>query len=125
VNEEEFLKLSKEEKQQLQEYNQSVAEKEQAKAAHEHEKGRRVLYERAPPETLPFIIYCIFVSANALGGTTLLITQEDSQIFLIPIIVAMVAPLIALPKTPFLGIASWLKDFVNHLFNRNPSSSSK
>lgn len=118
VEEQEFLQLSSEEQQQLKEYNQSVADKEQAKASHEQRKGRRVLYERAPSETLPFIIYCIFVSANALIGTTIIITQQADKVFLIPIIAAMIAPLLALPKLPFLGIFAWLKDYINQILNR-------
>ncbi|WP_436935725.1 hypothetical protein [Halovenus marina] len=118
MEEQDFLELSNEEQQQLKEYNQSVADKEEAKATHENKKGRRILYERAPEETLPFIIYCIFVSANALIGTFLLISQQASQIFLLPILIAMLAPLLALPKLPFFGIISWFKDYLRNLFNR-------
>lgn len=115
MQEEEFLEISSEEQDRVIEYNDSVSRKEEAKAQHEHKKGRRLLYERAPSETLPFIVYCIFVSADALIGTFLLISQQASEIFLVPIVLAMVLPMIVLYTVHapnWSELFSWLKDYL-------------
>jgi len=114
MHEDEFLDLTPKEKDKLMEYNESVARKEEAKAQHEHKKGLRLLYERAPPETLPFIVYCIFVSADALVGTILLISQDAAKIYLAPIILAMILPMIvlyAIHPPDWAALASWFKEY--------------
>jgi ammonia channel protein AmtB len=115
MREEDFLEIGPEDQDRIIEYNNSVSRKEEAKAQHEHKKGRRLLFERAPPETLPFIVYCIFVSADALIGTFLLISQQAPKIYLLPIVLAMILPMIvlyAVQAPNWSEMVNWLKEYI-------------
>lgn len=100
-----FSSLSSEEQERMLEYNQSLAQLERA-------QGKQILFERAPEETIPFIAYCVFVSANALIATILLITQQKGVLpYYLLIAGAMILPLFALPSGSFRATISWAKSW--------------
>jgi len=102
---EEYLELTPEEQQRLNEYNNSIQGIEQA-------RGRRILFEEAPSETLPFIVYCLYVSANALGAILVLYGYNGTKWpFFVLIGVSMIAPLLALPSGSLSATLSWLRRF--------------
>ena len=103
----EFVELDTEEQERLTAYNESLQAVEKA-------KGRRILYEKAPPETLPFIVYSIFVSANAFSAIALMITVTGFvwQIALL-VGLAMGLPILALPSGSFTETAAWVRDLVS------------
>lgn len=104
---EEFTELTAEEQQRLIDYKDSVRAAEQA-------KGRRILFERAPSETLPFVAYCVFVGVNALGAIILLIGYSGTKWpFFILIGVSMVAPLFALPSGSFSNTIAWVREYLS------------
>lgn len=98
-----YTELSSEEQQRLNEYLDSVAEIEQA-------RKWRTLFDNAPEETLPFIVYCTYVSANALVATILLVTQTQGILpYYLIVAGAMILPLIALPSRSFTDTYNWLR----------------
>lgn len=104
----EFSGLSEPEQTRLIEYNQSLADYEQA-------RGRRVLFNRAAKEALPFIVYCIFVSANALIATIVLVTQANVTLpYYLIIAGAMLLPLLAMPSSSFSDTIQWVKSYVEN-----------
>lgn len=103
---EEYVGLEDDAQDRLIEYNQSVQGVEDA-------KGRRILFERAPPETLPFIVYSLYVSGNALAALFVLYSFDGTRWpFFLIIGIAMVAPLLALPTGSFNNVYSWLADYL-------------
>lgn len=104
---EEYTQLEPDEQQRLIDYNESVV-------AAEQQKKMRILFERAPSETLPFIAYCVFVSVDALGAIILLIGYDGTKWpFFMLIGLAMVAPLFALPSGSFSESFGWIRDVLS------------
>lgn len=114
---EEYTELSSDEQQRLNEYVQALAALEQARS----DRWKRALFERAPPETLAFIVYSVFVSADALGAIVAILIWGQSLNplpFLVLVALAMLAPLPALPKTSAKETVVWIKDAIRALFSR-------
>ena len=103
LSNQEFSNLETEEQNRLIEYNESVQGVEQA-------HGRRLLFERAPPETLPFIVYCLYVSGQALVAVVILYQYQGEKLpFFLLIGIAMIAPIFALPTGSFSRTISWVR----------------
>lgn len=102
----EFLALSEDEQLRLIEYHQAIAESE-------HGKSRRILFERAQKESLPFLVYCIFVASEAIVATYIVTTQSEFQLAYYSIIMAsMILPLFALPKNSISETIQWIKGVI-------------
>ena len=103
----EFANLSAEEQNRLLEYNESLVEFEKA-------RGRRILFSRAPKETLPFIVYCIFVAANALFATFLLISQSTGVLaYYLLVAGAMILPILVMPGDSISSPIALLRSYRN------------
>lgn len=108
VSLEEFSKLREGEQAKLVEYNQSLVDYEKA-------KGRRILFDRAPEETLPFIAYCVYVSAQAIIATIVLVSQSGGNLpYYLIIAGAMILPLVALPSGSFYDTFQWIKSYLDN-----------
>jgi hypothetical protein len=103
----EFVELDVEEQERLTAYSESLQSVEKA-------KGRRILYQKAPRETLPFIVYSIFVSANAFSAIALMITVTGF-LWQIAVLVglAMVLPILALPAGSFTETVVWIRGLIS------------
>ena len=107
LSNQEFVNLDAEDQERLTAYNESLQSAEKA-------KGRRILYQKAPPETLPFIVYSIFVSANAFSAIVLMITVTGF-LWQIAVLVglAMVLPILALPAGSFTETVVWIRGLIS------------
>lgn len=113
---EEFLAQTEEEQNRLIEYNTSVQEVYRSIEAAESARSWRVLFQRAPEETLPFIIYSVYVAANALTVMYVLLNYTGDKLpFFIIVFAAMVLPLLIQPIGQYRTIISWLRDVVSRL----------
>lgn len=113
VESQEYAELSTEEQERYNKSLASLAEIERARTEREEARKWRTLFDNAPPETLPFIIYCTYVSVNALGAAFLLINATTQFVLIYVIILgAMVFPLFALPSNSFRDSISWLRTAV-------------
>jgi len=111
LSEEEILKLSEAEVQKIERINNSAARSEQAEANKESQQKLRILFERAPEETLPFLVYCIYVAAAGLSSFFYLIskfTGTSLYILLGILILILVLPVIILPKLHIRKFFSWI-----------------
>lgn len=106
-----FSDLTEKERQQLLEYVNAVRDIEQAQVDLEQAKGWRAVFERSPPETIPFIIYCIYVSAYAIGA--IVAVSQTIEFYLL--FGAMILPLFALPKSSFRGTYTWLRETIGNV----------
>ncbi|WP_158056524.1 hypothetical protein [Halorussus halophilus] len=107
LEEQQYTDLSSEEQERLNEYMNSVSEVEQ-------DRKWRTLFDNAPSATLPFIVYCTYVSANALVATIILITKTQGILpYYLIIAGAMILPLIALPSGSFTNTFSWVRNAVS------------
>jgi hypothetical protein len=103
-----FLKiatdLSEDERQQITDMADSIAKKES-------NQSWRVLFQRAPASTLPFIIYCVYI--GIWGGVTLFrlgnFTGEKLIIISILLGMVMILPLLVLPLNAWLNLGSYIK----------------
>lgn len=113
VDPQKYAELSPEEQERYNESMASLAEIERARTECEEARKWRTLFDNAPPETLPFIIYCTYVSVNALGAAFLLINATTQFVLIYVVILgAMVFPLFALPGSSFRDSISWLRTVV-------------
>ena len=88
---------------------QAIQEKEAAERNKESHKKMRVLYQRAPEDSLPFIVYCVYV--GIWGGVTLmrLPNYSGQKLWILSALLAlvMILPIFVLP------LKSWEKAFSN------------
>ena len=101
--------LSSGERQEIQDLARAIQEKEAAEGQKESHKKMRVLYQRAPEDSLPFIIYCVYV--GIWGGITLtrLPSYSGQKLWILSGLVAlvMILPILVLP------LKSWKSAFSN------------
>ena len=78
----------------------------------ESQKKWLTVFERAPKETIPFIIYVVYDIALALTGLFNILQYTDVRLWVGAslIIVAMVAPLFVLPNVSWKNLFSYLKN---------------
>lgn len=107
--------LSSEERQEIKDLALAIQDKEAAEGEKERHKKRRVLYQRAPKDSLPFIIYCVYV--GIWGGVTLaqLPNYSGEKLWILSGMLAlvMILPIFILPfkrwKTGFSSIRRWIR----------------
>lgn len=114
MRDEEFLDLSQEEQERLTSYNDAIARKEDAKANHEMKKGIRLMFERAPSETIPILAWFLFVVADLTAAILMVIYYSGQyKIHLIGLIgAALILTFLKLPSRDFRSVLSWLKDTI-------------
>jgi len=122
LSEREITKLDERDVQKIERVNDALARSEQAESNKESQKKLRILFERAPEETLPFIVYCIWVAAAGLSSFFYLISKFDGTplyILLGILIVILILPLFLLPKLHIRKFFSWI--FRVKQVKRNPN----
>lgn len=101
LSEEEILKLSETEISKLQKINESTERMEQAEANKESQQKLRILFERAPSDALPFLVYCIYVAAAGLSSFFYLISKfEGNSLYILlgVLLIFLVLPIFIIPK---------------------------
>jgi hypothetical protein len=83
-----------------------------AEAKHESQKKWRILFERAPEATLPFIIYVLYMGTAALAILFHLIDKTGEQLYIgaILLVVLMIAPLFVLPSESWKRLFRYLRN---------------
>ena len=78
----------------------------------ESQKKWLTVFERAPKETIPFIIYVVYDIALVLSVLLNILQYTDVRLWVgaALIIVAMVAPLFVLPNVSWKNLFSYLKN---------------
>ena len=111
LSEQQILNLSDKQREQVERFNESAAKLEQAEANKEAQQKLRVLFERAPAETLPFLVYCIYIGSIGLTSFFYLITKFEGTILYSLIgflIFILILPIVLLPKIHLRKFFSWL-----------------
>lgn len=111
MKEEDFLKLSPKEREQLSAFLESKRLLNESEASIENQKRWRIIYERAPKETIPFIIYCVEVVSVALIGLFKILELTGSQLYIgfAIILCALFFPLLVLPGKSWNDLRNWFK----------------
>lgn len=119
MKEEDIPKLSNEEIQKIERITEAFKKREDARknrldaeANLESQKKWRTVFERAPKETIPFIIYVVYDIALVLTGLFNILQYTDVRLWVGAslLIVAMVAPLFVLPNVSWKNLFSYLKN---------------
>jgi hypothetical protein len=113
LSEREIADLPDDEKKKFIRVVNSLEDLANAEARHESQKKMRILFERAPPETLPFIVYVVYVTAIAVGSIVEILYLEGIKLY---IGVALLVVIMILPLT-LLEHKSW-KNFVEFVKKR-------
>jgi hypothetical protein len=81
-----------------------------AEANLESKRAWRLVFERAPEDSIPFIIYVIYVVATALYFIFRLLDYTGAPLYIgaFLVFVAMVAPLFVLPSKTWEKVGKWL-----------------
>ena len=119
MKEEDIPKLSTEDIQKIERISEAFRKRENAKknrldaeANLESQKKWLTVFERAPKETIPFIIYVVYDIALALTGLFNILQYTDVRLWVGAslLIVAMVAPLFVLPNVNWKNLSRYLKN---------------
>jgi len=111
ISEKEILSLSESQIQKIERVKGAIEKSEQAEADKESQKKLRILFERAPEETLPFLVYCIWVAAAGLSSFFYLINTFEGRVLYVLIgflLVILILPIIILPKLHIKKFFSWI-----------------
>lgn len=111
LSEQQVLNLSDKQREDVERFNESAARLEEAEAKKESHQKIRILFERAPKETLPFLVYCIYVAAAGLSSFFYLISKFDGNVLYIllgVLMIILILPIIILPKLHFKKFFSWV-----------------
>jgi hypothetical protein len=111
MKEEDMANLSEAEVTKIERINQSFTERAEAEAKLESQKKYRILFERAAEETLPFIIYVIYMGALGVAVVFKLVDYTGEQLYIggFLLFVVMVAPLFVLPSEHWKKLFSYLR----------------
>ena len=119
MKEEDIPKLSNEEIQKIERITEAFKKREDARknrldaeANLESQKKWRTVFERAPKETIPFIIYVVYDIALALTALFTILQYTDVRLWVGAslLIVAMVTPLFVLPNVSWKNLFRYLKN---------------
>jgi hypothetical protein len=80
MKDEDIINLTENEINKIERVNESFRARVDAEAKLESEKKYRILFERAPEATLPFIIYVIYMGSVALVILFQLINKTGEQL---------------------------------------------
>jgi len=111
LSEREIAAMSETEVKRIERINDSNTRSENAEANKESQRKLRVLFERAPEETLPFLVYCIYVGATGLTGFIYLISnfKDNMLLFLLAILlIFLILPMFVLPKLHVKKFFLWI-----------------
>jgi hypothetical protein len=111
LSEREISSLSESEVQKIERVNKAIEDMELAEAKKESQQKLRILFERAPQETLPFLVYCIYVAAAGLSSFIYLISKFEGNtlyILLVFLLIILILPIIILPKIYVRKFFSWI-----------------
>ncbi len=111
MRDEDFLKLPQKERDQLLVFRKSQELITESEANFENQKKWRIIFERAPQETIPFIIYCVEVVSVALIGLFKVLDLTGYQLYIgfVIIFCALFFPLIVLPGKSWKDLLNWFK----------------
>lgn len=111
MKEEKFLELSETEQEQLSAFLESKRLLNESEASLENQKRWRIIYERAPKETIPFIIYCVEVVAVSLIGLFKVLELTGYQLYIgfAIIFCALFFPLLVLPGKSWSDLWNWFR----------------
>ncbi|WP_048063346.1 hypothetical protein [Methanococcoides burtonii] len=111
MREDAFLKLSQDKQDQLLAFRQSKIDLNESEAHLENQKRWRIVFEKAPPETIPLLIYCTEVAIVALISLWRVISLEGIQLYIgISIIFCtLFFPLLVLPGKSWVDLWNWFK----------------
>jgi hypothetical protein len=92
---------------------EAIDNRETAEAKKEHEKRVRLIFERAPPETIPFLVYCIYIGSAGLGSFFYLIINYQENLQLLYVLlgslgIMLILPLFILPNLKIKESINWL-----------------
>jgi len=119
MKEEDIPKLSNEEIQKIERITEAFKKREDARknrldaeANLESQKKWRTVFERAPKETIPFIIYVVYNSFLALGVLLNLLQYTDVRLWIGAFLLfsIVVAPLFVLPNVSWKNLFRYLKN---------------
>ena len=112
MNEEDFLKLKQKEQEQLLEFINAQESLNKSKANLENQKKWRLVFERAPKETIPFIIYCVEVVSVSLFGFFRVLDLDGEKLYIGAVIIscALFFPLLVLPGKSWKDLWKWFKE---------------
>ena len=119
MKEEDIPKLSTEDIQKIERISEAFRKREDAKknrldaeANLESQKKWLTVFERAPKETIPFIIYVVYDIALVLIGLFNILQYTDVRLWVCAslIIVAMFAPLFVLTNVSWKNLFRYLKN---------------
>lgn len=111
MKEEKFLELSTKEREQLSAFLESKRLLNESEASLENQKKWRIIYERAPKETIPFIIYCAEVVSVSLIGLFKILELTGYQLYIgfAIIFCALFFPLLVLPGKSWSDLWNWFR----------------
>ena len=119
MKEEDIPKLSNEEIQKIERISEAFRKREDAKknrldaeANLESQKSWLTVFEGAPKETIPFIIYVVYDIALVLSVLLIIIQYTDVRLWVgaAILILALVAPLFVLPNVNWKNLFRYLKN---------------
>ena len=125
LSEREIGNLSEQKLKKIERYNSSFEQRELAEAKKEYNKGLRNVFERAPPETIPFLVYCIYVGASGLLGFIFIVSKFSDIMFYISLaflFVIMITPIFILPKFHIKKAFSWICNFTKFRKKNKPKN---
>jgi hypothetical protein len=111
LSEKEILNLTDKQREDVKRFNDSASRLEEAEARKESQQKLRILFERAPNETLPFLVYCIYVAAAGLTSFFYLISNFEGRplYFLLGFLaLILILPIFILPKLYVRKCFSWI-----------------
>ena len=119
MKEEDIPKLSNEEIQKIERITEAFKKREDARknrldaeANLESQKKWLTVFERAPKETIPFIIYVVYDIALVLSVLLNIIQYTDVRLWVgaFILILALVAPLFVLPNISWKNLFRYIKN---------------
>ncbi len=128
MKEEDIPKLSNEDIQKIERITEAFRKREDAKKNRldaetnlESQKKWLTVFERAPKETIPFIIYVVYAIALVLSVLLNIIQYTDVRLWVGAsiLILALVVPLFVLPNISWKNLFNYLKNRImgNKRFN--------
>lgn len=104
-----ILKLSEDQIQKIERVNESIERRENAFAKKESQMKYRILFERAAHETLPFIIYVLYMGYMGLIVLFKVLDYEGEKLYIASILLfaIMIIPLFVLPIHVWQELKNW------------------
>jgi hypothetical protein len=111
MNEDKFMKLTEPEQNKLIAFRESEVQLIESETKLTNAKKWKIIFERAPPETIPFIIYCTEVAVISLFALFRVLNLEGNKFYfgLGAIFCAMFFPLLVLPGKSWKDLWKWFK----------------